>query len=86
MTMKKKTKSSPVTVFAGNPWETGLLKSILENEGIKVFLKDEALGTLAPWYAGPGGTAAIKVVISDVDLERARPVVERFQRNREEEA
>ena len=84
--MKKKTAkdSSPVTLFGGNPWEAGLLKSMLEDAGIEVFLRDEALGTLAPWYAGPGGTSAVKVVISDADLEQARPVLEQFEKNRKE--
>lgn len=81
--MKKKTEIRPVTIFGGNPWEAGLLKSMLEAAGIEVFLRDEALGTLAPWYAGPGGTSAVKVVIADQDLERARPVVEKFEKNRE---
>ena len=82
--MNKRNRISPVTVFGGSPWEAGLLKSMLEDAGIKVFLRDEALGTLAPWYAGPGGTSAVKVVVSAADLERARPVVESFEKNRRE--
>jgi len=82
--MKKKTDRSPVTIFGGSAWEAALLKSMLEDAGIEVFLRDEVLGTIAPWYAGPGGTSAVKVVISDADLDRARPVLEQFEKNRRE--
>lgn len=83
--MNKKDTNKPVTVFAGKSWEALLLKSLLENAGIQTFLKDDAIGTLAPWYAGPGGTAAVKVVIADSDLEQARQVVTDFEKNRREE-
>ncbi len=83
--MSKKDPNKPVTVFAGKLWEALLLKSLLENAGIEAFLKDDAIGTLAPWYASPGGTAPVKVVIADSDLEQARQVVTDFEKNRTEE-
>ena len=81
-TMNKKANHIPVTIFAGSAWESALLKSMLEDVGIDVFLRDEAVGTLAPWYTGSGGTSAVKVVIADTDLEKAGPVVELFEKNR----
>ncbi|MBN2482303.1 MAG: DUF2007 domain-containing protein, partial [Bacteroidales bacterium] len=79
--MGRKSKSVPVTVFAGKTWETLLLKSLLEDAGIEVFLKDEAIGSLAPWYVGPGGAGAVKVVVSESDFELASQIVAEFERN-----
>jgi hypothetical protein len=77
--MSTKDKTGMVTIFAGQQWETILLKSLLENVGIEVYLKDEAIGTLAPWYVGPGGAGAIKVVVSESDLELASQIVAEFE-------
>ncbi|MCK7537572.1 MAG: DUF2007 domain-containing protein [Marinilabiliales bacterium] len=38
----------PIEVFAGNPWQVGMVKSLLENAEIEAFVKDEILGTLNP--------------------------------------
>lgn len=71
----------PAIVFFGTEWEAGLVKTMLEDEGIKVFLKDEIRGTYAPWQVTPGGTGAVKVVVSSDDLERAKEIVEYYQQN-----
>ena len=67
-----------VTVHAGSLLEVQLLRSLLETEGIAVFLKDEILGTHAPAYAAAGGVGAIKVVIAKKDLDRAKLIVQEF--------
>ena len=67
-----------VTIYAGSLLEVQLLRSLLETEGITVFLKDEILGTNAPAYAAAGGVGAIKVVIAKKDLDRAKLIVQEF--------
>lgn len=79
--MKQKNKNSPVEVFAGDPWETSLVKSLLENAGLKVFLKDEATGSLTPFYSGVGGRSAVKIVVSETDIEEAKKVIDEYRRN-----
>ena len=37
-----------VIVYAGNSIDAGFVRSLLESEGIEVFLRNEAMGTLAP--------------------------------------
>jgi hypothetical protein len=73
---------NPVEVFAGTPWEAALVKSLLENAEIKVFLKDEIGGTTMPWQISPGGINVVKVVVSDHDLEIAQQVVKDFESSR----
>lgn len=67
-----------IIVYSGNSIVTGFLKSILEAEGIKAFLKDEIMGTTAPAYAAPGGVGAVKIVIARRDIDKAKPIIERF--------
>jgi hypothetical protein len=67
-----------IVVYAGTSIDAGFVKSLLEDAGIITFLKDEIMGSLAPWYVAPGGAGAVKVVIAKRDLDRAKSIVERF--------
>jgi hypothetical protein len=71
-----------IEVFSGTAWEAGVLKSLLENAEIQVYVKDEIRGTMAPWHVAPGGVGAVKVIVSDVDYEKAIQVVSDFEKNR----
>ena len=64
-----------IVVFSGTTWQAQMVKGLLEASGITAFIKDGFIGTLAPWYSGGGG-AAVKVVILNKDLDKARPIVE----------
>jgi hypothetical protein len=75
-------QSTPVEVFAGTAWEAALVKSLLENAEIYAILKDEIRGTWAPWNVSAGGNAAVKVVVSSNDYEKAKLVVDDFENNR----
>jgi len=71
----------PVEVFAGTIMQAGILKSLLEDSEIEAFLKDEIMGSMAPWYSSGGGAASVKVVVSKSDYERAILVVAEFEKN-----
>jgi hypothetical protein len=82
--MGKFEKGGPVEVFSGTSWETALVKSLLENAEIRAFTIDESIGSLAPWYVGPGGHAAVKIFVPPDDYEKAMVVVNEFLSNREQ--
>jgi hypothetical protein len=73
--------SGPVEVYAGSVWETSLLKSLLENAEIEVFLKDEIRGLQEPFVVSAGGSNPIKVMVDGSDLEKALEVVRDFKVN-----
>lgn len=79
--MKKNKESNPVEVFAGTAVQASLVKSLLENAEIKAYLKDEFTGVLYPWHTTPGGVGAVKIFVSGRDHEKARIVVEEYERN-----
>ena len=78
--MKPDNEIYPVVVFEGNDWEAAMVKSLLANAEIEVFTRDERMGVIAPWNASPGGAGSVKVIVSNVDLEKAREVVTEFEK------
>jgi len=79
--MINKKDSRLIEVFSGTTWEAGVVKSLLENAEIQVYVKDEIRGTLAPWHVAPGGLGAVKIIVSDIDYEKALQVVTDFEKN-----
>ncbi len=71
----------PVVVFEGNEWEASLVKSLLENAEIETFYRNETLGVLAPWQVAPGGADSVKIIVSNLDFEKAKEVVDEFRKN-----
>ena len=80
--MNKHNEIRSVRVFAGNATEAAMVKSLLENAEIQTFLKDEIYGTLEPWVVAPGSAGAVKVIVSSVDADKAKLVVDEFEKNR----
>ena len=39
------------------------------------------MGTLKPWYAAPGGTGAIKVLVLKADFDQAKSIVEAYEKS-----
>ncbi|OIN56003.1 putative signal transducing protein [Arsenicibacter rosenii] len=74
-----------VQVYAGSIMQAEVVKSLLENEEINAFLKDGFLGTLAPWWASPGGMGAVKVIVSKTDVDKAKAIIEAYQQNEPED-
>jgi hypothetical protein len=79
--MKNDKEINPVEIFAGTAVQATLVKSLLENAEIEAYLKDEFTGTLYPWHTTPGGVGAVKVFVSSIDYEKARIVVDEYERN-----
>jgi hypothetical protein len=73
------TASKQIEVFAGNIIESGMVRSLLESAGIHAYLKDEIMGTMNPWFVSAGGVGAVKVLVSALDFETARFVVDTYR-------
>ena len=79
--MKKENEIEPFEIFAGTAVQANLVKSLLENAEIRAYLKDEFTGVLYPWHTSAGGVGAVKVLVSSVDQEKARMVVDEYLSN-----
>ncbi len=76
--MKTNQEDRLIEIYMGTAWQAGMVKSLLENEGIEAFLKDEIMGTLNPWWSSPGGVGAVKVVMSSADYGKAKEIVDQY--------
>ncbi|MFZ9661241.1 MAG: DUF2007 domain-containing protein [Chitinophagaceae bacterium] len=72
---KANDKNEPVVVFSGNIFEVGFIRSLLENEDIPCFLKDEYMGTIEPWVVSPGGAGSVKLLVPSEHQERALSII-----------
>jgi hypothetical protein len=67
-----------VEVFEGNLFQAQMIKNLMEIDDIESFLKDELVGTRNPvWRPGSG----VRVMVSDLDYDRARLIVDEFEKN-----
>ncbi len=73
------TASKQIEVFAGNIIEAGMVCSLLESAGIHAYLKDEIMGTMHPWFVSAGGVGAVKVLVSALDSEEAKLVIDNYR-------
>jgi hypothetical protein len=63
-----------VVVFSGNSVEAEMIKDMLETNGVQAALKDEFMGSIAP-YIAPGGIGAVKVVVRQGNLDEAKLIM-----------
>jgi hypothetical protein len=79
--LKQTEAAEPIEIFAGTSWQAEMVKSLLKNAEIEVYLKDEIVGTLSPWWTASGGVGSVKVVVSNLDFANAKLIVEEYERN-----
>lgn len=70
------TSPALIEVFAGTPIEAAVVRSALDAAGIFVVLENEEMGTLAPFQVTAGGVDAVKVLVPEHEVERAREIIE----------
>lgn len=74
--MSEKQESTPTIVFSGEIFEATYIKSLLEENGIPVFLKNEHMSSIAPWDVSPGGANPMHVVVSSIHYDEAIKLIE----------
>ena len=78
--MNSENEIYPIVVYEGNDWEASMVKSLLDNAEIESFKKDERMGGLAPWNVAGGGAGSVKILVSNVDYDLARGVVDEYEK------
>jgi hypothetical protein len=79
--MRKPIEPKLVEIFAGTPWETGLVSSLLEDSNIQAYIADGIMGSMNPWWTAPGGMGAVRVMVSSEDAETAQHIIAEYMKN-----
>jgi hypothetical protein len=82
--MKTEDSDSPVVVFAGTALNAGMTKSMLEEEGIQAFIRNELMSSIAPWQIELGGLGAAKVVVANSNYDKATELIKSFGLNNQD--
>lgn len=76
-------KSEIIIIFEGNQIDSVIIKDLLIDNGINANLKNQLMGTIAPWQVSPGGFEPIKVEILSKDKDKALELIKEFKNGNE---
>lgn len=80
--MNEKDKLTLMEVFAGELWKATMIKNVLEDNNIQAFLENSLMGVLEPWVVTPGGYQPVKVVVSNIDYDKAMQLIGEFNQSK----
>ncbi|WP_299705752.1 DUF2007 domain-containing protein [uncultured Pontibacter sp.] len=78
--MTKSDQTKPIVIFSGDFHRAAVIKNMLENHGIYVFMENEHMGSIAPFQVASGGFNPVKLIISGHDEQEAKRLLEDFDR------
>ena len=55
---KEQNDDELIEVYSSSPLEAQMVNSLLQDAEIDTFIKDELMGSIAPWYVAGGGAGA----------------------------
>lgn len=67
-----------ILIYSGNPVDSEIIKDILTDNGIAVNVKNELMGTIAPWHVSAGGINPIELEVFAKDKEEALRLINDF--------
>lgn len=82
--MAQSNENKAVEIFAGDFHRAAVIKNMLENQGIYVFMENQHMGSIAPFQVASGGLNPVRLIISSQDQEEAQRLLEEFEGGRED--
>jgi len=70
-----------IVIFRGNPVDSEIIKDMLIDQGIIANLRNQLMGTIAPWQVSAGGLDPVEVEIFARDKEKALDLIEEFNQS-----
>ncbi|WP_320018417.1 DUF2007 domain-containing protein [Labilibaculum manganireducens] len=67
-----------IVIYSGNPIDSEIIKDILTENGIAVNVKNQLMGTIAPWQVSAGGVNPVELEIFARDKEQALRLINEF--------
>lgn len=72
--------SEIIIIFEGNLVDSEVVKDLLIENGINANLKNQLMGTIAPWQVSPGGFEPVKIEILSKDKDKALELIKEFKK------
>lgn len=79
--MKTKNDNDIIEVFSGTSINVQIVRSLLEDSDVETFLKDDNMGTIAPWHVSAGGAGAVKIIVNSKDFDKSKQIIEKYEEN-----
>ncbi|MBT3424567.1 MAG: DUF2007 domain-containing protein [Bacteroidetes bacterium] len=79
-------ESDIIVIYKGNPFDSEIIKEILNDNGIIANLKNHLMGTIAPWQVSAGGVDPIEVEILANDKEQAMKLIDEYNSTNHEKS
>ena len=70
----------PVVVYEGDYFRANMVKNLLENEDIVSYITNDIVGTALPWHVAPGGYGAIKLTVALENYDKAKSIIDEFEK------
>lgn len=74
--------SELIVVYKGKPMDAEIVSEILNDNGIMAKMKNQLMGTIAPWYVSPGGCDPVEVEILQKNKEKALTLINEFNKSK----
>jgi hypothetical protein len=75
-------ESEIMVVFSGNPVDAEMISEILNDNNIVATIKNQLMGSIAPWQVAAGGFEPTEVEILLKDKEQALQLIEAFHQSK----
>ena len=69
-----------ITIFSGAFLEVMGIRNLLESMNIEVFTINEQMSCIEPWIVSPGGVKPMTLKVKDEDFDKARKLIEDYNR------
>ena len=80
--MNKQENSDLIVVFKGNSVDAEIIKQVLSDNGIMANLKNQLMGSIAPWQVSSGGFDPVEVEILENDKAKALDLIDEFNKSK----
>ncbi|MBP0904330.1 putative signal transducing protein [Mariniflexile gromovii] len=69
-----------IDIFSGSVEETMIIRNLLESKNIQVFLTNQLMASIEPIAVSSGGFNAVTLKINEVDFEKAKKILEDYNK------
>lgn len=78
----KQNENNLIDIYSGDPIVAEMIKEMLIDQGIAANLKNQIMGTIAPWQVASGGLDPVQIEVFAKDKEKALLLINEFNNSK----